>query len=420
MNKLALAYENCGRLSDAVSLFEEQIKRGQRLVGFEHTHALATGSFLAQAYYRAGRANESMPLFQAHTTFTHGGGFPYKSGGFYGGGWGGRGYTFVKTDTLTAVLPQLQEIFARRRHTLGPDDPETLFAMDNLAVTYEAAGRLNDAIPLFEAALQLRKAKLGADHPETLRSMSYLAVVYLKVGRRREALTLLEATFKLKKVKLGPDNPDTLVVMDNLATAYAHEGRLLEALPLYEAAIKLKTARLGPNDPDTLLSTSNLVNAYDQAKRHDDTVSLEWILNRIKAKVGKDHPDTLAAMDNLAAAYAEGGQLQAAISVYAAALNLKKTKFGADHIDTLESRNALASSLSHAGRYQEAADLHAENWRLRIAKPVAAFKSALGHEGPCLMEANVGPPTAARRCASGVRASRPPTVSHLEPDRSGR
>ncbi len=40
--------------------------------------------------------------------------------------------------------------------------------MNNLAVGYHSAGRLNEAIPLHEETLRLRKAKLGDDHPDTL------------------------------------------------------------------------------------------------------------------------------------------------------------------------------------------------------------------------------------------------------------
>ena len=40
--------------------------------------------------------------------------------------------------------------------------------MDNLAVSYHAAGQLDRALKLFEETLALRKAKLGPDHPDTL------------------------------------------------------------------------------------------------------------------------------------------------------------------------------------------------------------------------------------------------------------
>jgi hypothetical protein len=43
--------------------------------------------------------------------------------------------------------------------------------MHDLAASYIAAGRTQEALKLNEETLQLRKAKLGPDHPDTLSSM---------------------------------------------------------------------------------------------------------------------------------------------------------------------------------------------------------------------------------------------------------
>ena len=82
--------------------------------------------------------------------------------------------------------------------------------MNNLAVAYQAAGKLDLALPLFEETLKLRKAKLGPDHPDTLDSMNNLAMAYQAAGKLDLALPLFEETLKLRKAKLGPDHPDTL------------------------------------------------------------------------------------------------------------------------------------------------------------------------------------------------------------------
>ena len=56
------------------------------------------------------------------------------------------------------------------------------------------------------------KAKLGPDHPDTLKSMNNLAISYAGLGRHAEALKLNEETLALMKAKLGPDHPDTLAM----------------------------------------------------------------------------------------------------------------------------------------------------------------------------------------------------------------
>ncbi len=76
-----------------------------------------------------------------------------------------------------------------------------------------------------EETLALRKAKLGPDHPDTLKSMNNLAISYADAGQFERALKLLEETLALQKAKLGPDHPDTLISMVNLANSYVVAGQ---------------------------------------------------------------------------------------------------------------------------------------------------------------------------------------------------
>src|SRR5262249_8702820 len=78
-----------------------------------------------------------------------------------------------------------------------------------------------DALKLFEETLALRKAKLGPNHPETLRSMNNLAVSYARLGRLTDALKLREETLALQKAKLGPNHPDTALTIYNIACVHA-------------------------------------------------------------------------------------------------------------------------------------------------------------------------------------------------------
>ena len=55
---------------------------------------------------------------------------------------------------------------------------------------YAVLGRYAEALKLREQTLALRKAKLGPDHPDTLSSMNNLAVSYAALGRQAEALKL--------------------------------------------------------------------------------------------------------------------------------------------------------------------------------------------------------------------------------------
>jgi hypothetical protein len=59
---------------------------------------------------------------------------------------------------------------------LGADHPDTMTSRSNLAVAYQAAGRIAEAITLFERTLGDCERVLGADHPSTVMSRINLAL----------------------------------------------------------------------------------------------------------------------------------------------------------------------------------------------------------------------------------------------------
>ncbi len=73
--------------------------------------------------------------------------------------------------------------------------------------------------------LRLAKAKLGPDHPNTLTVMFNLAAIYRDAGQLEKALPLVEETLKLRKAKLGPEHPDTLTGNERLGEHVLESGQ---------------------------------------------------------------------------------------------------------------------------------------------------------------------------------------------------
>ncbi len=270
---------------------------------------------------------------------------------------------------LDLALPLFEETLKLRKAKLGPNHPHTLRSMGNLASGYRDAGKLDLALPLHEETLNLMKAKLGPDHPDTLTSMNNLAAGYKAAGKLDLALPLLEQTLKLTKAKRGPDHPDTHTSMNNLAAGYWDAGKLDLALPLLEHTLKLKRAKLGPDHPDTLSSMGNLAWGYLEAGKLDLALPLlEETLKLRRAKLGPDHPDTLNSMGNLAWGYQEPGKLDLALPLCEETLKLKKAKLGPDHPDTLTTMSNLAAGYKAAGKLDLALPLFEETLKLRKAR----------------------------------------------------
>ena len=54
-----------------------------------------------------------------------------------------------------------------QKRILGPEHPDTLLAMHNLAFTFKSQSRHHEALLLMESCFQLRKQILGPQHPST-------------------------------------------------------------------------------------------------------------------------------------------------------------------------------------------------------------------------------------------------------------
>ncbi len=253
------------------------------------------------------------------------------------------------------ALKLREEALALCKSKLGLDHRDTLWSMNNLANSYAAAGRHADALKLHEEALAMCKSKLGPDHPETLRAMMNVANSYESFGRHLEALKLREETLALQKAKLGPDNIDTLRSMNNLANSYSHLGRDADALKLREETLALEMAKLGSDHPDTLMTMGNLAVSYSKLGREADALKLrKETLALDKEKLGPEHPRTSLDMHNLANSYTALGRYADALKLHEEALALQKAKLGPNHPDTLMSMEGVASSLVELDRSAEA------------------------------------------------------------------
>src|SRR6185369_413273 len=81
-----------------------------------------------------------------------------------------------------------------------------------LGNTYHALGLDREAIALQEKVRDYYRAASGAKHPDTLTAMQRLALSYYWAGRRNEALKLREEVLTVQRKVLGSEHPDTLEV----------------------------------------------------------------------------------------------------------------------------------------------------------------------------------------------------------------
>ncbi|MCI0410825.1 MAG: CHAT domain-containing protein, partial [Acidobacteria bacterium] len=193
---------------------------------------------------------------------------------------------------------QNRALLQPRQH-LGPEHPDTLGSLNDLAMLYGSQDRYEEAEPLLQKALRLRTKVLGPEHPDTLGSLNNLALSYRAQERYGEAEPLFQKALQLREKVLGPEHPNTLGSRNDLAVLYHDQDRYEDAEPLFQKAFQLREKVLGPEHPDTLASLGNLAELYRAQGRYEEAEPLFQKVLQLSEKVlGLEHPKTLAVQSH--------------------------------------------------------------------------------------------------------------------------
>ncbi|KAH8822473.1 hypothetical protein DL96DRAFT_1819944 [Flagelloscypha sp. PMI_526] len=285
------------------------------------------------------------------------------------------GTAFLYGGLLQQSLGVYEQELTEMQLVLGPNHPDTLGCMNNLANTYSDLGQLDNALELTERVLKLRIQFLGEGHPDSLASMNNLATTYSALGQHHDTLQLRERVLELMTHILGEGHPDSLASMNNLAGIYSDLGQHRHALQLIERVLELRTQILGEEHPNTLASMSNLAITYSALGQHRNAFELnEQVLKLMTHILGVEHLDTLTCMNNLAGRYLDLGQHRMVLQLMGRVLELRTRILGEEHPDTLTSMNSLAIIYSGLGKYHNALELYKQ--------VLEARRRILGEEHP--------------------------------------
>jgi TIR domain/Tetratricopeptide repeat len=214
-------------------------------------------------------------------------------------GWVGR-FDFERGAYALARSILEQQLDVSKR-VLGEKDPDTLVAMNELAIAAYRQGDLGRARQLQEFVLQTRKDTLGEEDPITLVSMCNLAGTLSELDDLPGAKGLFETVVSVRIKSLGADHADTLNAVDNLATVPGKQGDLGGARRLQEKALAGRRRELGVEHQDTLRSELNLaITLKEMGDLPGARQLLEHVVVARESHLGPRHPDTLGSMCELA------------------------------------------------------------------------------------------------------------------------
>ena len=187
--------------------------------------------------------------------------------------------------------------------------------MNNLASVYDDQGKYAQAEALDSQTLEIQRRVLGPEHPDTLSSMNNLAIVYDCAGKVRAGRGALSARpWRSSAACLGPEHPDTLDVHEQSGQRLRRmQGKYAQAEALYSQTLEIRRRILGPEHPSHA--------DFHEQSGHDATTSegkyaqaealYSQTLEIERRVLGPEHPDTLTSMSNLADVYYRAGQVRA-------------------------------------------------------------------------------------------------------------
>lgn len=225
---------------------------------------------------------------------------------------------------------------------IGPDHPDTLTAVHNVAITLGYLSQHQDAVEKHRQNLSTRLRVLGPDHADTLASRDGLAVSLGAAGELDEACSLLEQNHQAAVRLFGRDHDQTLRSRHSLAGVFVDRRQFQRAAALFRENLHECTRVLGADHPYALASQSGLASALSGLGDQDGAIALRrQSLDACLRVFGSEHPDTFVARSNLAYELEELGEYVEAIGLHERNLTDRLRVLGADHPDTRASQDAL-------------------------------------------------------------------------------
>lgn len=234
-----------------------------------------------------------------------------------------------------------------------------------LASSFSSIGRYQEAGSLYQQLLKFQRADKGDHHPETLRAMQRLAMNYMNQSRLDLAEPIYDEAFINSEKHLGKGHALSLAIMNDLAMLYQLQKRYDESASVYDECLETRKRLFGPRHPDTLITISNLATLWETLGRYAEAESLHAeVLDTRRDQLTEKHPLIADALQRLGRCHLNRGRHHNDPADFARALPLLQegliinqqdsARRGIDHPTTRDIASSLAQVQLELGNYDEA------------------------------------------------------------------
>ncbi|KAK8615469.1 hypothetical protein V6N13_017056 [Hibiscus sabdariffa] len=195
LTDVSAIYESMNDIDQAIKLLQKALKIYNDVPGQQSTIA-GIEAQMGVMYYMLGNYSESYDSFKSAIAKLRL--CRDRKSAFFGIALNQMGLACVQRYAINEAVELFEEAKSILEQECGPYHPDTLGVYSNLAGTYDAIGRLDDAIKILEYVVQTREEKLGTANPEVYDEKKRLTELLKEAGRGesrkgRSLETLLDA-----------------------------------------------------------------------------------------------------------------------------------------------------------------------------------------------------------------------------------
>ncbi|KAE9607640.1 hypothetical protein Lal_00026591 [Lupinus albus] len=183
LTEVSAIFESVDEPEEALKLLQKAMKLLEDKPGQQSTIA-GIEARMGVMYYMTGRYEEARNSFESSVTKLRASG--ERKSAFFGVVLNQMGLACVQLFKIDEAAELFEEARGILEQECGPCHQDTLGVYSNLAATYDAMGRVGDAIEILEYVLKLREEKLGIANPDFEDEKRRLAELLKEAGKTRD------------------------------------------------------------------------------------------------------------------------------------------------------------------------------------------------------------------------------------------